>query len=181
MAEKTQPQVGFIRHPVANADRQAAPSGNGITPVTTATAGEASIVTEIVTDAFETDPVWSWVFPERSTQRQYWRKFINGALRYPHTYRTGNYETVSVWIPPEKNAFLPEDSDNFEAIIQTLVGPRSDEVMNFLGKFDEFHPRDRPHYYLGLLAVQNNYRGCGIGMRLLRENLARFDAERMPA
>lgn len=87
---------------------------------------------------------------------------------------------MSVWIPPEKSAFLPEDSQNFEAIIQALSGAEAPRVLTFLDKFDQFHPRDKPHYYLGLLAVQNAFRGGGIGIALLNENLRRFDQEAVP-
>lgn len=151
-----------------------------ISPVTPAGLREARIVTEIVTDAFAHDPVWSWVFPQRAQQQYYWRMFIRGALRYPHVYKTGGYEAVSVWIPPDKSAFLPDDSQNFEAIIQALSGDETPRVLAFLEKFDQFHPRNKPHYYLGLLAVQNAFRGAGIGIELLKENLQRFDQEAMP-
>jgi len=39
----------------------------------------------------------------------------------------------------------------------------------------------RPHYYLSLLATHDHHRGKGLGMALLRENLALIDAEGMPA
>ena len=151
-----------------------------ITPVTSAGPEAVGIVTEIVTDAFALDPVWSWVFLERAKQQQYWRMFVRGALRYPNVYKTGGYEAVSVWIPPEKSAFLPDDSRNFEAIIQALSGVEAPRVLAFLEQFDQFHPRHKPHYYLGLLAVQNAFRGGGIGMALLKENLQRFDQEGVP-
>jgi GNAT superfamily N-acetyltransferase len=38
-----------------------------------------------------------------------------------------------------------------------------------------------PHYYLSLLGTRDEHRGRGLGMALLKENLARIDAERMPA
>lgn len=150
-----------------------------MTPVSIAASDDVQIVTEIVTDAFLTDPVWSWVFPHREAQRHYWQLFINGAVRYPYTYHTGKFEAVSVWIPPKKSALLPADAKNFAAIIASLVGPRTQEILTFLQKFDDFHPGDKPHYYLGLLAVHNGHRGRGIGIELLKANLARFDCERV--
>jgi ribosomal protein S18 acetylase RimI-like enzyme len=177
MKDRPSSNFGFIRLPAGPATDQKARLQSEISQVSVAKSDEAQIVTEIVTDAFLTDPVWSWVFPKRAIQRRYWQLFINGALRYPHTYHTGNYEAVSVWIPPDMSAFLPQDSENFATIIESMTGPRTGEVMEFLQKFDAFHPRDTPHYYLGLLAVQNQHRGRGIGMELLKENLMRFDHE----
>jgi len=37
-----------------------------------------------------------------------------------------------------------------------------------------------PHYYLSLLGVHDAHRGKGIGVRLLAENLERFDDEGVP-
>jgi ribosomal protein S18 acetylase RimI-like enzyme len=38
-------------------------------------------------------------------------------------------------------------------------------------------PRDEPHYSLSLFATKPECRGRGIGMALLRDDLARIDAE----
>jgi predicted N-acetyltransferase YhbS len=38
-----------------------------------------------------------------------------------------------------------------------------------------------PHYYLSLLGTHPDRQGAGIGMRLLRENLAQMDREGVPA
>lgn len=50
-----------------------------------------------------------------------------------------------------------------------------------LRRFGEAHPRKEPHYYLSLLGTREEHRGRGLGMALLKEDLARIDAERMPA
>lgn len=178
MAENSDPVFGQIRIPVSS---MAGSRGAEISSVSTARSDDMRTITDIITEAFQADPVWSWVFPRKADQRQYWEMFIKGALRYPNTYHSANYEAVSVWIPPSQSAFLPEDSENFSAIIESLVGPRTEEVLNFLQKFDDCHPRQRPHYYLGLLAVQDSHRGRGIGIELLKENLARFDSIGAPA
>jgi ribosomal protein S18 acetylase RimI-like enzyme len=75
----------------------------------------------------------------------------------------------------------PDDEKRVPELLTTLVGSRVVEVAEVLGRFGEAHPPSEPHYYLSLLGTRDEYRGRGLGMALLRENLARIDAERMPA
>ena len=141
----------------------------------------ADVVVEIIAEAFADDPVWSWVFDQASLQKRYWSLFIHAANRHKTVFMTSGNEAVSVWIPPLGKAFLPEDDVVFEKIINDLPKDRIKPVSDFLENFDNAHPRSEPHYYLGLLGVQNHFRGLGIGMALLQENLRRIDAEAMPA
>lgn len=46
-----------------------------------------------------------------------------------------------------------------------------------MDRFEESHPKDRPHYYLSLLGTRPDQRGQGIGMALLADGLSRIDAE----
>ncbi|MCX8501094.1 MAG: GNAT family N-acetyltransferase [Alphaproteobacteria bacterium] len=178
MTDTSSPAFGHIRIPV---NFVAGSQSAKTSAVCTARIGDKEMVIDLITGAFQSDPVWSWVFPRKADQRRYWEMFIKGAIRYPHTYHTADYEAVSVWIPPSQSAFLPEDSENFSAIIESMTGPRTEEILTFLQKFDDCHPRERPHYYLGLLAVKDGHRGKGIGIELLKENLARFDSLGVPA
>ena len=149
--------------------------------VTTSTLDEASIVTDVISEAFSTDPTWAWAIPDLSARSKLWALFIKNALRYPYVLRTGNFEAVSVWIPPNGDELAPEDEDKLPGLIQDLVGERSADVLELFQLFDDAHPHNEPHYYLSFLATQNDYRGHGYGMELLREGLARIDAENMPA
>ena len=136
---------------------------------------------ETIAEAFLTDPTWSWAFPDPAARRQWWNFCIDGALRYPWTLKTQGFETVSVWIPPSKSEFSPEAEARLPGLLQELVGPRAGDVGELLRRFDAAHPHDEPHYYLSLLGTADAHRGRGLGMKLLKENLARIDAQRMPA
>jgi ribosomal protein S18 acetylase RimI-like enzyme len=48
-------------------------------------------------------------------------------------------------------------------------------------RFAAARPSVREHYYLSLFGTRPDCRGRGIGMALLATDLARIDAERMPA
>ena len=86
-----------------------------------------------------------------------------------------------MWIPPSAKEFSHEGEQRLPAMLDALVGSRAAEVTELLDRFDHAHRHDEPHYYLSLLGTRDEHRGRGLGMALLSENLARIDAERMPA
>jgi GNAT superfamily N-acetyltransferase len=88
---------------------------------------------------------------------------------------------VSVWIPPDGTELAPEEEAQLPDLLTELVGMRATEVTELLRRFGDAHPRQMPHYYLSLLATADEHRGRGLGIALLRENLARIDAEGSPA
>jgi len=141
-------------------------------------------VTEIVTLAFANDPVWGRAFPAdpgNTTRRDIWRAYLRALMRFPWTWLTAGGEATSVWVPPSEVEMTPGQAETFEAIVVDRLGPAADDVRALLGRFDAAHPADEPHYYLSLLGTHPAHRGRGIGMSLLADNLARIDAERMPA
>jgi len=142
---------------------------------------DASTVVDVIAEAFLNDPTWSWAFPDPAVRRHWWKFCVDGALRYPWTLKTDGFETVSVWIPPSGTEFSHDAEQRLPGLLQELVGSRAAEVAELLSRFDQAHPRNEPHYYLSLLGTRDEHRGRGLGMALLKENLARTDAEGMPA
>ena len=149
--------------------------------VAPASLADESAVVDVIAEAFLNDPTWSWAFPDPAARRRWWEFCIDGALRYPWTLKTDGFETVSVWIPPSGTEFSHEAEQQLPGLLKALVASRASEVAELLRRFDEAHPRNEPHYYLSLLGTRDEHRGRGLGMALLKENLARIDAERMPA
>ncbi len=148
--------------------------------VSKANLSEAPMVTDVIAGAFSNDPTWTWAIPNLSARKIFWTLLVKNALRYPYILKTKGFEAVSVWIPPNGIELSPEDEEKLPEILKELVGSRASEVSELLLKFDEEHPRNEPHYYLSLLGTHPKYRGYGIGMALLKEGLARIDAEKMP-
>jgi GNAT superfamily N-acetyltransferase len=138
-------------------------------------------VVEAIAQAFLHDPTWAWAFPDPAARRQWWQICTHEAIRYPWVLRTQDFEAVSVWIPPEGTEFSPEADARLSSDLERLVGPRAPDVMELLSRFGNTHPRHTPHFYLSLLATADAHRGRGIGLALLRENLARIDALGAPA
>ena len=149
--------------------------------VTESTLADSAAVTNVIVESFSADPTWTWAFPDFAASTRFWALLINNALHYPYVLRTANFESVSVWIPPNGVELAAEDEEGLPQLIEELVGERSSEVLDLLQLFDDAHPHAEPHYYLSLLGTQNAYRGQGLGMALLKEGLARIDSENMPA
>ena len=155
--------------------------GSTTLPVAPAAASDATAVTAVIAEAFLHDPTWSWAFPDPEARRRWWQVCTEGALRYPWVLRTAGFEAVSVWIPPDGTEFAPTQEEQLPDLLRELVGARTADVMELLNRFAEAHPRHTPHYYLSLLATADAHRGRGLGIALLRENLARIDLEGLPA
>jgi GNAT superfamily N-acetyltransferase len=143
---------------------------------------DAAHITRTMTAAFQDDPVWGrWAFHDPEQLATWWRLFVDGALRYSSTWITPACEAVAMWIPPDGTELAATDEARVEPLLRELLGTRSADVLHALERFEEAHPRGGPHYYLSLLATHPDHRGRGLGIGLLEQNLARIDAEHLPA
>jgi ribosomal protein S18 acetylase RimI-like enzyme len=142
-------------------------------------------VTSIVTQAFANDPLWSRAMarPDGNTEHHadFWRLFVEGALRYPETWITDEGEATSIWIPPDGTEMSDEQEDRLGELVAEYLGSAAVDYHELMGRLDAAHPRGEPHYYLSLLGTHPQHRGHGIGMKLLAHNLAIIDAEHRPA
>ena len=136
--------------------------------ISAATNTEASQVIDVVSEAFLNDPTWAWAFPDPAVRRSWWTFCIQEAFRYPWTFKTEGYETVSVWIPPHGTELSYAAELGVPDRLIDLVGSRAAEVGDLLDRFGRAHPRHEPHYYLSLLATKNEHRGQGLESRFFR-------------
>jgi Acetyltransferase (GNAT) family len=143
-------------------------------------------VAACLTSAFYNDPVWgSWTFPDESSRRErlyelthFWSQ---GAVRHPWVRMTDNAEAVAVWLPPGEPEMTTQEEQASEQLLTALLGSGAPEVQTLFERFDKHHPQDEPHYYLSLWATHRDHAGRELGTALIHDNLARIDAERMPA
>jgi GNAT superfamily N-acetyltransferase len=138
-------------------------------------------ITATLAAAFEADPLWSWAFPGGDGLASLWRLYVASALRYPWVWIAGDYAAAAVWIPPGGVELTDREEDSLEPLLEGLVGPRAVEIVSLFERLEDAHPEKPPHYYLSLLGTHPDHRGKGMGMALLADNLARIDAEGMPA
>lgn len=149
-----------------------------------ATAADVDAAVGTITTAFFHDPLWGPAFPdvERRAEQAatFWRVFVTSALRFPWTRVTPNVESVAVWIPPGAAELTDEEADGLEPLLVRTTGRAvTDGILGLFEQFEEARPSE-PHFYLSLLATHAAHRGAGLGIGLLRDNLARIDALGVP-
>jgi ribosomal protein S18 acetylase RimI-like enzyme len=151
-----------------------------------AAAEDVPAVTACLASAFDEDPVWGrWAYPEPTsrTARLYALMgfWVAGAVRHRCVRMTDGAGAVTVWLPPGAADMTAAQEAGLEAFVTETLGPRADQVLSLFERFDELHPRDRPHYYLSIWGTHRDHAGRGLGTALLHEDLARIDAEEMGA
>jgi ribosomal protein S18 acetylase RimI-like enzyme len=149
--------------------------------IRTAEPADLDGLTALLTEAFRHDPLWRWAFPDDEGLAAWWRLYVGSALRYPWIWVAGDFAAAAVWIPPGGVELTDDEEERVEPLLRELVGARAPQVLGLLERFEASHPRDRPHYYLSLLGTADRYRGQGLGMALLGENLRRIDEDGKPA
>jgi GNAT superfamily N-acetyltransferase len=158
----------------------------GFSPVgRAATANDVHAVSACLTSAFCSDPLWGlWTFPDAAGRAkglyELMRRWALAGVRHPWVRMTENAAAVAVWLPPGEPEMTTEEQEAFGQLIDDLLGERANEVHSLFDRFDEHHPEE-PHYYLSLWATHRDHAGRGLGSELMHDNLARIDAERMPA
>ncbi len=149
-----------------------------------ATAADLPAVAKTMAAAFYDDPIWGWAFPDSERrleqQRALWRLALESALGYGWVWLADGGASAALWIPPGKPELRPEDEERLGPLLAELLGDGAARVLDTFERFDAAHPQE-PHYYLSLLATHPDHRGRGVGMGLLADNLARIDAEGVPA
>lgn len=142
-------------------------------------------IVDTVTAAFFDDPLWGPAFADRASRTAqastFWRLLVSSALRYPWTFVVGDARCVAMWLPPGGVELTEEESSGFEAFVRGIVGrSAADDILTIVERFEHARPAE-PHFYLSLFATHPDHRGSGLGMALLRENLARIDELGLPA
>jgi ribosomal protein S18 acetylase RimI-like enzyme len=135
---------------------------------------------EILIAAFRDDPAIRSLYP---TDIEYVRFFPGFAMAFGgRAFTAGTVDldadghAVALWFPPG----IAPDRD---AVMNHLARSTPKSRLNLLAAALEMraglHPSE-PHWYLPWMGVMPEAQGMGIGSALLREGLARADADRLP-
>lgn len=144
-----------------------------------ATSADVPALSNVLAEAFFSDPVFMWCYPNRARRRAILPRFfelvVNANLGHGEIYTTDGVNAGAVWLPP--NAADDEE-------LATALGEASGEfVANLFAAFElmgEQHPNE-PHHYLFLLATSPQWQGRGVGSAVLQPVLDMCDRASVPA
>ena len=54
-------------------------------------------------------------------------------------------------------------------------------MLEAIGRIDRAHPKDEPHWYLGVVATHPDHAGKRLGVGLIAHHLRAVDAQHLPA
>jgi len=154
-----------------------------------ATAADADGVIDVLTAAFATDPVMTWIGrkdAKRDQGRRAMFRFLVGKLGLPgnELWTAADYSTAALWVPPERaDLKLPwwEELQMFPTVASfTSIGGLG-RVDAFRKAADKHHPKTKPHFYLMTIGVDPRFQGQGLGSALLDATLAMIDAKGLPS
>ncbi|HUV33861.1 MAG TPA: GNAT family N-acetyltransferase [Candidatus Desulfaltia sp.] len=141
----------------------------------------------MLSQAFDEDPVISWVIRDDDKRPNALRRLFTYILResIPHGEVTASEEldACAVWLPPGVWTEPPGPLESLRMLPETLRWTGLGRLQRYRDMAAaEFAKRPRePHFYLAILGVKPSRRGQGLGSALLSHTLSRLDEAGVPA
>ncbi|MFI1395062.1 GNAT family N-acetyltransferase [Streptomyces sp. NPDC020681] len=148
-----------------------------------ATSDDREAVVQLVSAAFEDDPVSCWVFPDPAERSRvhapFLGVFVDQALAAGRVDVMEDGSAAAVWL--ELPGGEPEQDNETAARMREIAGPHNERAREVGRLTGAVHPHDRAHEYLVLIAVEPGRQGQGLGAALLAPALERCDRDGVPA
>ncbi|MFC9114691.1 MULTISPECIES: GNAT family N-acetyltransferase [Streptomyces] len=156
--------------------------------IRTAGGDDRERVVRLLDEAFQDDPVSSWVFPgeeyRRTTHHRLMAAFTDATLAEGRVDLAEDGSACALWmsVPADDPGHGDEGngSDEF-AELRRAVDPDNERV-ELIGRLTAgIHPQGRAHEYLWMIGVAPGRQGEGLGTALIGTVLDRCDREGRPA
>src|SRR5215468_6269339 len=138
---------------------------NQMIAIREASGADAGPLAATLSDAFQLDPVSSWLFPDpddRSARHpQFFRIFIDVALADGHVHTTPDYEAVALWVDVDPDN--PGTSRHLGDLFEEACGPNYQRFIRLDQAMYQHHPSHIAHTYLAFVGVRPDCQGRGIG------------------
>ena len=145
------------------------------------TVRERKSVIDVITLGFSSDPMTRWTLPNPAqylaVMPEVVEAFGGKAFEMGSVYCVDDVSGAALWLPPGTEP----DSERLGALIARHAPARIQaDAGGVLEQMAAYHPHE-PHWYLPLIAVDPACQGRGLGGALLKQALARCDADGLPA
>jgi GNAT superfamily N-acetyltransferase len=146
--------------------------------------GDADALAATLAEAFDGDPVWSWMIPESDRIGRLKRLFgalLAYAIPRGHVYATGDLRSVTLWSPPDDWVMPQSALLRAAPRIVRAAGVRTPRLLGRLAAVDTHHAKQpAAHWYLEFIGTTRSARGQGLGSALLSDALRRYDEAGVP-
>jgi ribosomal protein S18 acetylase RimI-like enzyme len=151
-----------------------------IDQIHTATEESTNRVSEILAEAFSTDPVFNWLSDAPNYNRFAFDFILPTFIPNGHVYISDDRNSAAAWLPPgvefPASAGIPIMWKTFRAFgFGTLL--RFIKILSFVEK----HHYKPAHYYLFAIGVTEAAQGKGYGSAQLEKVTALCDEQQVPA
>jgi len=162
------------------------PAGAKAPVVVAATSADLVGVSDALADAFWNDPVMSWILREQQSRTRRLARLFSVQLRGHYlplqtVWTTADRSGAALWAPPGHAIIAPTTILRFLPDMMRALGRHAVRALRTLNHVERQHPKDPPHWYLGVLGTRQAAQGKGVGSALLAPILERCDEEGVPA
>ncbi len=145
--------------------------------IKTARASDEDSVINVLVQAFSSDPVVRWVWPDSQQYFAHFPRFVKAfggkAFTHASAYYIDSYAGAALWLPPDVHL----DEDALTTVLQHTVSEQTQRhVFAVFEQMGQYHPRE-PHWYLPLVGVDPSQQGKGLGSALMQHALAQCDRD----
>lgn len=153
-----------------------------------ATPNDTAALSRLFAAAFLADPVFAWIARTGPQRAQGIARFFHWVLEvraipFGEVWMAADASVCAAWLPPDAPASpggLLEQIKLFPMFLQLCGVSRMLRGQAMADAMENNHPHAR-HFYLAFIAVAPRHQGLGLGSTMMETNLARIDAERLPA
>ena len=143
-------------------------------------ADQATLVGEILADAFSGDPVMTWISRDPEYPKWAWPLAVPFFLPHNEVYVTENCLGAAMWLPPGVELSIrPSLAMLWDAWRGFGIGSIL-RFFRYMSIVEKHHPKDN-HYYLFAIGVHSASQGQGIGSALLEHVLHECDRRKVGA
>jgi ribosomal protein S18 acetylase RimI-like enzyme len=148
---------------------------------------DAALVGGALADAFRDDPVFGWLIPEDTANRErrlttYFASMSRSYLRRDKpVYLVDGGRAGALWSSPGAWALPLAEIVRESRPAASAFGRNLLRALRCQLQVESLHPKTPQHWYLGYLGTRCADQGKGVGSALLREVLQQADSDRLPS
>lgn len=128
--------------------------------------------------AFDDDPVWEWLLPDRSSFTRRAARILACVtqmhLGHQSVWMPAGGEAAGIWSPPKRYKVTPREFAPVAHRFLPAAGLSGLRRFASMAPVEKLHPPE-PHWYLAVLGTDQAHQGKGLGSAVMAPALAKAD------